>query len=195
MVKIIQHTIKEEVLDNVMNLFWEKGYLGTSIDDIVKCTGLNKNAIYKNFDGKEGLYASMLDRYLFEIMPQLTEPLNSIDYNPILSIQNFIKQFSKKMSVPINKHGCFLVLAATEAHSKNSKINKVVETFFTKLNKIIFNLLSKLKNKIDCKKTTNFIIGNIFGLMTLFRSGVSKKIINDHIKGLVDYLDSLKKFS
>ncbi len=55
---------KEEVLDRAMNLFWKKGYNGTSIRDLEKATGLGKSSLYNTFGGKEALFLVTLKRYL-----------------------------------------------------------------------------------------------------------------------------------
>lgn len=52
-IKIINTS--EFILDKVAPIFNKQGYIGTSLTDITKATGLTKGAIYCNFSNKEDL--------------------------------------------------------------------------------------------------------------------------------------------
>lgn len=52
-----------DVLDAAMRAFWEHGYQGTSMADLVKATGLNRGSIYAGFKDKRSLYISTLEHY------------------------------------------------------------------------------------------------------------------------------------
>ena len=45
-----------EVLEKAKELFTEKGYNGTSMDDLVQVTGLSRSSIYDTFGDKHGLF-------------------------------------------------------------------------------------------------------------------------------------------
>lgn len=45
----------EFILDKIAPIFNKQGYIGTSLSDITKATGLTKGAIYCNFSNKEDL--------------------------------------------------------------------------------------------------------------------------------------------
>ena len=46
-----------------MRLFWERGYEGTSISDLLEGMGLTKSSLYKAFESKESLFRRVLKRY------------------------------------------------------------------------------------------------------------------------------------
>lgn len=50
-------------LDRAMELFWSQGYAGTSVQDLVRDTGLNRHSLYSNFNSKYGLLQAVLQRY------------------------------------------------------------------------------------------------------------------------------------
>ena len=50
-------------LDRAMELFWSQGYAGTSVQDLVRDTGLNRHSLYSNFRSKFGLLQAVLSRY------------------------------------------------------------------------------------------------------------------------------------
>lgn len=54
---------REQVLHKVTELFWRKGYNGTSMQDLVDTTGLNRSSIYNTFGDKFQLFEESLKHY------------------------------------------------------------------------------------------------------------------------------------
>jgi len=48
----------EKVLDSIKNLFWKKGFNGTSISDLEKVSGITRTSLYQAFGNKQQLYLS-----------------------------------------------------------------------------------------------------------------------------------------
>ena len=46
-----------------MQLFWEKGYEGTSLDDLTHAMGINRSSLYSTFGDKESLFRRVISRY------------------------------------------------------------------------------------------------------------------------------------
>lgn len=53
----------EQVLNAVLNVFWEKGYEGTSLEDLTRATGVARPGLYSVFGNKEALFLKALDSY------------------------------------------------------------------------------------------------------------------------------------
>src|SRR5690606_13821249 len=56
-------------------LFAERGYDGTSIEEIAQRAQVSKPVVYEHFGGKEGLYAVVVDREMTILMSRITESL------------------------------------------------------------------------------------------------------------------------
>ncbi|WP_223786830.1 TetR/AcrR family transcriptional regulator [Marinicella meishanensis] len=52
------------ILENAMQVFWEKGYEGSSMADIMRATGMHKGSLYQTFGDKKSLFMAALERYL-----------------------------------------------------------------------------------------------------------------------------------
>ena len=53
----------DEALDLARDVFWQKGFQGTSLDDVTAATGLAKPSLYAAFGDKNALFLKVLDRY------------------------------------------------------------------------------------------------------------------------------------
>ena len=54
----------EKVLDRATDLFWEKGYGGTTMHELVTRTGLNIRTIHEELGDKERLFFECIDCYV-----------------------------------------------------------------------------------------------------------------------------------
>ena len=48
--------MKDKIIDNAITLFSEKGYDGTTLDDIAKSVNIKKASLYYHFDSKKSIY-------------------------------------------------------------------------------------------------------------------------------------------
>ncbi len=53
----------DKVLDRALQVFWRKGYEGTSLSDLTQAMGINRPSIYAAFGDKKALFCKVLDRY------------------------------------------------------------------------------------------------------------------------------------
>jgi len=53
----------EEALDRALQVFWQKGYEGASLDDLTEAMGISRPSLYAAFGDEEGLFRKALDRY------------------------------------------------------------------------------------------------------------------------------------
>ncbi|MEZ5865119.1 MAG: helix-turn-helix domain-containing protein [Geminicoccaceae bacterium] len=58
---------ESQVLDAMMRVFWEKGFEGTSIDDLVRATGLQRGSLYNAFGDKAAMFCRALRLYQDEV--------------------------------------------------------------------------------------------------------------------------------
>src|SRR6202030_3262348 len=54
----------DKALDLALQVFWRKGYEGTSLSDLTKAVGVNRPSLYAAFGDKKALFRKALDRYL-----------------------------------------------------------------------------------------------------------------------------------
>ena len=66
---------RAQLLDVGRQLFAERGYDGTSVEEIAARAGVSKPVVYEHFGGKEGLYAVVVDREVQRLLDTFTAAL------------------------------------------------------------------------------------------------------------------------
>jgi len=66
---------RAQLLDVGRQLFAERGYDGTSVEEIAARAGVSKPVVYEHFGGKEGLYAVVVDREVASLLTAFTGAL------------------------------------------------------------------------------------------------------------------------
>ena len=66
---------RHQLIDIASSLFAERGYEGTSIEEIAQRANVSKPVVYEHFGGKEGLYAVVVDREMSALLDGITSSL------------------------------------------------------------------------------------------------------------------------
>ncbi|TDQ54868.1 TetR/AcrR family transcriptional regulator [Actinorugispora endophytica] len=66
---------REQLLDIGRELFAERGFDGTSVEEIAARAGVSKPVVYEHFGGKEGVYAVVVDREMQYLLGMVSDAL------------------------------------------------------------------------------------------------------------------------
>ena len=121
-----------DVLTKIMSLFWEKGYEGTGLSDIMAVTGLQKGSLYKAFGSKHEMYVLALAHYEHLMVDAAANALKT-DGDPVERIRAFL-------SAPIDaawnrndQRGCFLCNASADHAALDLETQALVIRGYAKL--------------------------------------------------------------
>ncbi len=196
MARITLSILDEAILDQVMQLFWQRGFFNLSVDDIVAETGLNRTALYKHFHGKEGLFMAMLKRYENNITQAFIAPLHSNHSDGFKAIKTFFLQFLELSKSSEISFGCFLIATASDIPFHQPHVAQFVHQFYKKLHQLFSKHLKQLVQKnaqLSPNALADFLVGNVVGLMTLFRSRSPQKMIRNQVNGILQFIADLTK--
>jgi AcrR family transcriptional regulator len=68
---------RQQLLDIGRELFGQKGFEATSIEEVASRADVSKPVVYEHFGGKEGLYAVVVDRELQLVLDRFTTALSA----------------------------------------------------------------------------------------------------------------------
>ncbi len=73
---------REQLIRIGRTLFAERGFEGTTVEEIAASAGVSKPVVYEHFGGKEGLYAVVVDREIRTMLDAITTSLTTPDAGP-----------------------------------------------------------------------------------------------------------------
>lgn len=114
---------KEDVLRGAMRLFWEKGYNGTSMQDLVNVTRLNRSSIYNSFGSKMELYQACLKYYQKKGNTHFQRALLKSD-NSLEAIRLIFESFLPEIMGDTKGMGCFVLNCKAEMGNSDENIKE-----------------------------------------------------------------------
>ncbi|UAB77989.1 TetR/AcrR family transcriptional regulator [Erythrobacter sp. SCSIO 43205] len=107
---------REEVIDKIMNAFWEHGYEATSIQVLEAATGLKRQSLYNAFGNKDAMFELANVRYQNAVLAGLLAKLDQDD--PKQALHEF---FAAQLEVLVDDNrpsGCFVAAGQQELSNR-----------------------------------------------------------------------------
>jgi TetR/AcrR family transcriptional repressor of nem operon len=186
---------KEKVLSAAAQIFKTKGYNGTSIDDILKITGLSRSSLYDSFSDKHALYLQALEYYKNN-EHNIFEQADSKALNPIEKIEFVFNEAVDKLISDPKDNGSLLVNAAAEMGKLCAQTSSIIQSSKTDMQEIFTNWVGEAHQQklinltMPAKNYGVFLFNSLCGLRLLSQSGASKLELKNVVKVT---LDALKK--
>jgi len=174
-------------LTKAVDLFASKGYADTSMDDIVRATGVSRYGLYGTFGNKRELFEQALDRYADSMGKQsflrLLEPDASLAH-----IRRIFDERVADMCCSDESRGCLFIHTAMQLAPQDEDLKLVLQKFMSRMSKLFAVGLDAAKQKgevrtdLDTQAAGEVLTSTMFGLAVLGRTGFGK----DTLKGIVD---------
>jgi TetR/AcrR family transcriptional repressor of nem operon len=145
----------DEVLEQAMQRFWERGYRATSVDDLVRATGVKPGSLYSAFPGgKRALFLGSLDRYSRLVVPQKLRDLDRPGAS-VAEVRGYFDGLVDDLLSPDGRQGCLLVNTAIENAAEDDEIAAVVRGHLARLERCFARALRVARRLGQIPPTTN----------------------------------------
>lgn len=105
-----------------MRVFWEKGFEGTAMRDLIKAMGINRPSLYGAFGNKEELFRKALDRYAEGPAGYVREALKEATARAVA--ERLLYGAVEVLADPNNPHGCLTVQGALACGDAAESVRK-----------------------------------------------------------------------
>lgn len=138
---------EQATLVKAMELFWERGYQGVSMNDLVEHLGVNRASLYATYGNKGTLFLRALSRYDRVHREQWLQQL-AREHSPIESLRT---AFAEVAAVPANRrhYGCLLVNTALELPSATPNFEICIGEAFDATQQFFESQLTAAKDSGD----------------------------------------------
>jgi TetR/AcrR family transcriptional regulator, transcriptional repressor for nem operon len=183
------------VLDSITNLFWSKGYNGTSVDDLVQASGLSRSSLYDSFGDKHGLYLRALQHYRQKNAAMLKEDLKKIT-SPKKRIRHLFNGAVAHILADDQRKGCFVVNATTELSGHDAGAAALscanmqeMEASFTQW-VAEGQKTGEISNHTPARAIGRYLYSSFCGLRVVGQTNPDKKMLDDIVKVTLSILDA-----
>ncbi len=157
-------------MDAFVDVFWTKGYGGTSVDDLQSAAGIKRGSFYASFGSKDDVFQTVMDRYWNGV----TEPgLSNLEpaETAIDGVADFLRHVGRFMSENPFR-GCLLLSSAGTSTSKVEASEAVSE----RMAHLEARLTERLQTDPDlpldrARELAAYVLTILLGLNAMARTG------------------------
>ena len=127
------------ILYQAMRIFLEKGYHGTSIDDITRAAKLTKGALYWHFRSKEDLLKTIIGEYERRFLDGMIQAVNQVKGSFLNKIEKYFRYnaafayYNRELCVSFDTLAAELVGAHHGVETEFRRIYKKYQRFLSNL--------------------------------------------------------------
>jgi TetR/AcrR family transcriptional regulator, transcriptional repressor for nem operon len=173
----------EQVLDTAMREFWARGYRATSVDDLVRATGVKPGSLYGAFPGgKHALLMGSLDRYSKLVVPQKLGELEDPGAS-LAEVRAYFDVLVSDLLSPEGRQGCLLVNSAIENAAADPEVAAVVRGHHARLENCFTTALRTAQRRgeipaaVDPVARAKGLVAASQGLMVIGKANPDEEVL------------------
>jgi len=188
---------RERLVHTAMRLFAEKGYLSTSVADILREAGANSGSLYHAFPTKQDLLLAVLETYRQGIHPMLLAPAWAGVDDPIERVFALLGAYRLLLAESGCLYGCPIGSLALELHEPDPPVRALLSANFDGWVDHVEACLNaagdRLPAGLDRRKTAIFVLTTMEGGVMQSRTHRTLAAFDASVSGLRDYLRLLEE--
>ncbi len=173
---------KDMAMEQALQVFWQKGYEKTSLQDLIEAMDLSKSSFYQSFSSKQDLFIKCLENYQNKLVSDLGDNLMKAK-----TTRKFIEETFKSListaESEAGMRGCLLMNSPNEFHFGDVALSPTISVGFEKLQSLLQIAVKQAQKEgdiapdKDAEALAYFIIANISGLRTMVKVGTNAKTL------------------
>jgi TetR/AcrR family transcriptional repressor of nem operon len=190
--------LRQRIIHETLKLFSLKGYLNTSIEDILSRTHASKGGFYNHFKSKDQLFLSVLSEARKIWRNRVLDGLDQIG-SPAMKIRKILENFRDRYlkdseNIP---GGCVFVTLLVELDDQRPDFAKEISEGFSRVLAMMNRLLAEAKElgelrpEVDTEAVSRVLFVGLLGASVLYGMDKSPEELGKSISPLMDYLDGL----
>ncbi|WP_430420255.1 TetR/AcrR family transcriptional regulator [Phenylobacterium sp.] len=188
---------RDRLVFAALKLFGEKGYLSTSIQDILREAGANAGSLYHAFPTKQDVLIAVLDLYRQGIEPMLLAPAwDGVD-DPIEKVFALLARYRGMLEATDCLYGCPIGSIALELHEPDPPVRELLSLNFTQwvghIERCLDEAADRLPADLDRRMVAILVLNVMEGGVMQSRTHRSLEAFDASVAGLRDYLTRLQQ--
>ena len=168
---------RERLIESARFLFWERGFAGTSMADLLAHAGVNSGSFYHFFESKEALLREVLEGYLGALRPMVIDPAFASTTEPVGRIFAILAGYRDRILTTECHYGCPLGRLALEIDPENRPAHRLIalnfEGWIDAVRECVEEVRDRLPADADPVALATFVLAVMEGGVMLSRSSGS----------------------
>lgn len=190
--------LKEKIVAESLKLFSLKGFLSTSINDILEAANTSKGGLYNHFESKESLFFAVLNEANRIWREETLADLDQIS-KPVEKIKKLLENYRDRYLKDRSNFpgGCIFVTLSVELDDQRPVLSRELNKGFAGLKAMLNRLLDQGKESgevrkgVDTAVVTEMIFAAMLGASVIYGMEKSDACLDQAIGSLIEYLDKL----
>jgi TetR/AcrR family transcriptional repressor of nem operon len=136
---------RDRLIESARFLFWERGFAGTSMSELLAHAEVNSGSFYHFFDSKEALLRAVLEGYLQLLRPMVVDPAFATVSAPVERIFAILAGYRERILATGCQYGCPLGRLALEIDPENAPAHELIAHNFQGWIEAIHECLDAMK--------------------------------------------------
>ncbi|MBI5940259.1 MAG: TetR/AcrR family transcriptional regulator [Caulobacterales bacterium] len=187
---------RERILFAAMTLFSEKGYLSTSVADILREAGANSGSLYHFFPTKQDVLLAVLEMYRDGIYPMLLAPAWEGVDDPIERVFALLGAYRNALKTTACLYGCPIGSIALELHEPDPPVREMLSVNFEGWVRHVKGCLDAAKSRLpagtDTHALATFVLTTMEGGVMQSRTHRTLAAFDASVAGLRNYFTLLQ---
>jgi TetR/AcrR family transcriptional repressor of nem operon len=190
--------LKDRIVYESLKLFSLKGFLSTSIHDILQATNASKGGFYNHFQSKEELFRAVLYKAQQIWRERNLTGLNDVE-TPVQRIKKLLENYRDRYLKDSENFpgGCIFVTLSVELDDQRPHLSQELNKGFSGFRAMLKRLLDEAKasgevrQELDTEALAEMIFAGMLGASVIYGTEKSEKNLDQSINLLMAYLDGL----
>lgn len=185
---------ENEVLSKAIDIFWHKGYNGTSMQDLVDALGISRSSLYDTYKDKHTLFIKALESYQHAGAHKIQEIIDQTA-SAKETVKRLLELTTTELICDKQQKGCFMVNAEVEVAPHDQEVSNMVCKNDHQMEDAFFEVIRKgqesgeIKNAQDARALSRFIFNAVKGMRVTAKSTQDQSAFGDIIKLTISVLD------
>ena len=190
--------LRERIIHEALGLFSLKGYLSTTIDDILAATNASKGGFYNHFKSKDELFETVLAEarriWRAKVLAGLEGQGSHLD-KLRLFLANYRDNYLKDWeNIP---GGCVFVTLSVELDDQRPDFAQEIQKGFLGVKRILKELLARAEASgeispgVDIEAVSDMLFSGMIGASVIFGMDKSNPTLDRSMGSLLAFLDTI----
>ena len=190
--------LKDRIIHEALRQFSIKGFMSTSINDILEVVGTSKGGFYNHFKSKEELFFAALSEARKIWREKNLAGLDQCD-RPLDKIKKILENYRERYITDTESFpgGCVFVALAVELNDQQPHLAREINEGFRRFKAMLKRLLDQekqnqtLKNGIDTGVVAEMIFTGLMGSCVAYTTDKSRQHVSQCVEGFINFLNMI----